>query len=159
MREKHVTVTVHGADAPGRARIMGHLGRAAGITVADGLPDGEPDLTAPHGSRVAVLLADTLDDREAARLRRLARRGDQRVVLVVRELAESELVAVVECGVHAVVRQGEATPEALVEAVRSTARGEGVLPPDLISRLLREMARLRAAEEAARPGGPGRPGE
>jgi DNA-binding NarL/FixJ family response regulator len=64
-------------------------------------------------------------------------------VLIAAELREPELMTVVELGVRAILWRHQATPQKLLRAVHSAARGEGELPPDLISRLLTQMGRLR----------------
>jgi DNA-binding NarL/FixJ family response regulator len=63
--------------------------------------------------------------------------------LVVAELDDSDLVAAVEAGVAGVVRRAEASPERLVNVVRSAAAGEGALPPDLLGRLLNQVGKLQ----------------
>ncbi len=101
------------------------------------------------------MLIDRVDEESAAELRRVLRGGEQRVVLIAGELREPDLLTVVEYGVRAIVWRHQATAESLVKAVRQAAHGEGVLPPDLISRVLGQVGRLRRSQTAAACSGAG----
>ncbi|WP_407285186.1 LuxR C-terminal-related transcriptional regulator [Streptomyces sp. BP-8] len=96
---------------------------------------------------------DQFDEIAAAELRRLVRGGEQRVVLIARDLREPDLMAVVEYGVRAILWRHQTTPQRLLRAVQSAARGEGDLPPDLISRLLTQVGQLQRSMEASTPAG------
>ena len=52
-------------------------------------------------------------------------------------------MTLVEYGVRAILWRHQATPRRLLRVVRSVARGAGHLPPDLISRPLTQVGRLR----------------
>ncbi|WP_317452213.1 MULTISPECIES: response regulator transcription factor [unclassified Streptomyces] len=167
MLTKRVTVTVHASDPLSRAGLISHLRHQPSLDVVpdqDGTgregrgPDGvEPDGdTGCRGAApaVAVLLAEQIDEPTTAELRRLLRGRDQRVVLIARELREPDLLAVVEYGVRAIIWRHQATEQRLLSAVHSAARGEGELPPDLVSRLLNQVGRLqRASTSGASTGG------
>ncbi|MDT3400421.1 DNA-binding response regulator [Streptomyces sp. B1866] len=124
-----VTVTVHGPDPSARAGVERQLREEATVELVDP-PDPAGDRAGggePRGA-VAVLAADRFDARAGAELRRLAHSGARRVVLVVAELPESELLTVAEYGVRAVLWRHQATPHRLARAVRRAARvarGEG----------------------------------
>ncbi|MFD4135237.1 response regulator transcription factor [Streptomyces goshikiensis] len=163
-RTDRVTVTIHAADPLSRAGVLSLLERQPGVRVAPWPPEGdgpgaasaaEPTGPAagPVAAAVAVMLIDRVDERSTAELRRVLRGGEQRVVLVARELRESELFSVVEYGVQAIVWRHQATEERLVTAVRQAAQGECVLPPDVIGRVLGQMHRLRRSERKAAPSG------
>jgi DNA-binding NarL/FixJ family response regulator len=66
-----------------------------------------------------------------------------RVVLVVPDLEESELLNAIEAGVSAVIRRSDATAEALVAAIRTVASGHGSMPTDLLGRLFETVHRLQ----------------
>lgn len=92
---------------------------------------------------VAVVVADQLDD-ETARVVRALCRGDRpRIVLVATQIDEATVVAAAEIGVGGLLRRGDATADALVQAVRRVANGEGEVPPDLLGRLLEQVGRLQ----------------
>lgn len=143
---ERITVTIHAADPLGRAGVVSHLQRQPSMEIVP--RSRERDGLVPAAT-VAVMLIDRIDEESAAELRRVLRGGEQRVVLVARELREPELLTVVEYGVRAIVWRHQATEDALVKAVRQAAHGEGVLPPDLISRVLGQVGRLCRSETAA----------
>ncbi|MEV0090285.1 response regulator transcription factor [Streptomyces sp. NPDC050738] len=152
MLAQRVTVTVHGTDPLSRSGAISHLRHEPTIRLIE-----SPDAPVPETAEtVAVALVDQVDEASATELRRIARGGDQRVVLVVRELREPELLKVVEYGVRAILWRHQATGQRLLKAVHSAARGEGELPPDLISRLLVQVGQLRRSATAGEAGGPGR---
>lgn len=93
-------------------------------------------------ARVAVVVADTVDEPCLQLLRALQRR-DVRALLVVRAIDDGALAAAVEAGLAGLVRRAEATPERLVQAICSIARGDGTVPPDLLGRLLAQVGRVQ----------------
>ncbi|RZQ62733.1 response regulator transcription factor [Amycolatopsis suaedae] len=92
---------------------------------------------------VVLLVTDRLDDAMTRQLSKLQCRGHSRIVLVVGEVDDNEVLTAVEYGVCAVARRAEATPEMLVRLVRAAAAGEGALPPDVLGRLLTSVSRLQ----------------
>jgi DNA-binding NarL/FixJ family response regulator len=107
------------------------------------------DEARPGAGAVAVLVEETPDETTFARLRQLVRGEGARTVLVVSALREGELLAVIECGVGAVVWRHEATAQRLSQAVIAASRGDGDLPADLLGRLMSQVETLRrcAAED------------
>ncbi|MFD6941205.1 response regulator transcription factor [Streptomyces goshikiensis] len=154
-RTDRVTVTIHAADPLSRAGVLSLLDRQPAVRVVPWPTEPEGDVPAAEAAeaRVAVMLIDQIDERSTAELRGLLRGGERRVVLVARELRESELFSVVEYGVQAIVWRHQATEERLVTAVRQAAQGECVLPPDVIGRVLGQMHRLRRSQRATTPPG------
>ncbi|MCX4545517.1 response regulator transcription factor [Streptomyces sp. NBC_01565] len=144
-----VTVTIHAADPLSRAGVASLLERQPSVEITPWPP--EEDGEAAPVAAVAVMLIDRVDEQSTAELRRVLRGGGQRVVLVARELRESELFSVVEYGVQAIVWRHQATEERLVRAVRQAAHGECELPPDVIGRVLGQMHRLRRAQKKTAP--------
>ncbi|MEV5982896.1 response regulator transcription factor [Streptomyces sp. NPDC052114] len=145
MSDTRISVAVHATDPLSRAGVISHLRHQPTVELvdrADDPPEQTPRET-PASERVAVMLVDRLDDPAGTELRRLARSTDHRVVLIASELREPELLAVVEYGVRAILWRHQATPQKLLRAVHSAARGEGELPPDLINRLMTQLGRLR----------------
>jgi DNA-binding NarL/FixJ family response regulator len=52
------------------------------------------------------------------------------------------LLAAVEAGANGFLRRSQSTAPKLVETIRTAAAGDGVLPPDLLGRLLGHVGRL-----------------
>jgi DNA-binding NarL/FixJ family response regulator len=90
---------------------------------------------------VLVLCVDVVDEPALEVLRRYWRTGKTQTVLLVGQIREAELFGALECGVRAIVRRQEATPERLVRAVRNADCGAGDLPPDLLGGLLGNIGR------------------
>ncbi|MET8180274.1 DNA-binding response regulator [Streptomyces sp. NPDC005336] len=120
MPDARVTVTVHGPDPLSRAGVVRHLQHQPTVELID---RPRPFSDEPR-STVAVMLAERLDARAGAELRRLVRGGRQRVVLIAGELRETELMAVMEYGVRAVLWQHRTTPKRLLRAVHRAARAD-----------------------------------
>jgi DNA-binding NarL/FixJ family response regulator len=97
----------------------------------------------PHEADVAIVVTDEVDEETVRVLKSLQRKGCERVVLVATRIDDAGLVAAVEAGACGLLRRAEATPAALVEAVRLASVGDGSVPPDLLGRLLRQVGRLQ----------------
>lgn len=94
---------------------------------------------------VVVVVADEVDD-ERVRAVRAATRGGARVVLVASNLTGSSLLDAVDAGATAVLRRIDATVDKLAAAVRGAARGDGVMPPDLLGKLMQQVGSARQEE-------------
>ena len=134
-RPTRIPVHVSAADLLSRAGTISQLRTAADVVLA------EADDVAEAG--VALVVADEVDAETTRTIRALRRRGIERVVLLVGRLDDRGLLAAVEAGVGGVIRRSEATPHNLVSAIRSVAAGEGLLPPDLLGRLLDQVGQLQ----------------
>ncbi|MFE3788510.1 helix-turn-helix transcriptional regulator [Streptomyces goshikiensis] len=91
---------------------------------------------------VAVVVAEGMDEEAASLLRSARAKGSRRAVVVVSEVDDEGLLRAVDCEVGGLVRRREATADRLVQVISSVARGAGVVPPDLLGRLLR-LSHLR----------------
>jgi DNA-binding NarL/FixJ family response regulator len=102
-------------------------------------------LTMQEEARAAVSLVvvDEVDDNAARLLRRLARSSTTRTGVVVGRIDRESLQTTVDCEVAAVIRRAEASQDRLVNAVVALARGEAVLPGDLVATLLDHVGRLQ----------------
>ncbi|MBP2324821.1 DNA-binding NarL/FixJ family response regulator [Kibdelosporangium banguiense] len=100
-------------------------------------PDEEESAT------VALVVVDRVDDEAIQLLRRLQRSSRARVGLMVGQFEHNVLHTTVECGVAALIRRSEASQDRLVTMITALARGEGVLPGDLLGRLLDQVGRLQ----------------
>lgn len=137
MAVERIVVTVHTTDPLSRDGVARQLGYQSGITVLERAGAATDD------REVAVVIVERLDEQRLVELRRIARKGDRRVVLIAGELREPELLAALECRIQGILWRHEATGERLAAAVRSAARGGSDLPPDLVSQLMDLLGRLR----------------
>ena len=93
---------------------------------------------------VVVVVADEVDDERVQVIRAATRRGS-RTVLVASSLTGSSLLAAVDAGATAVLRRVDATVDGLGDAVRGAARGDGVMPPDLLGKLMTRVGSVGVA--------------
>ncbi|HEX2294324.1 MAG TPA: response regulator transcription factor [Actinomycetota bacterium] len=101
----------------------------------------EPGERAP--ARVALIVTDDVGDEVIRLVKGLRSNGCARVVLVAGRLDDAAMLAAIEAGASALLRRCDASPEALVRAVRAAASGDGVMPPDLLGNLLGQVGRLQ----------------
>ena len=101
------------------------------------------DVEAAEPAVVAILAVDSLDETALRVMRGLQARGCTRSVVVANALSDTDLLAVVEAGVCAIVWRCEATASRLAHAVTKAAAGEAMLPSDVLSRLLKQVSRLQ----------------
>ncbi len=101
------------------------------------------DIESDEAPRVAIVVADALDDTTLRVMRSLHARGCTRTVLITTALNDGDLLAAVEVGVCAVVWRFEATASRLAHAVVKAASGEATLPSDVLGRLLKQVSRLQ----------------
>lgn len=129
-----VRVHVHAEDPISKVGVVSQLKPRPEVEVV------EEDAT---DTAVEIVVVDTMNDTTVRSLREITRRGVARPLLVINRMEESALPTAIECGVHSLVRRGEATPDRLVEAVLATERGDGCMPPDLLGGLLNQVSRLQ----------------
>jgi DNA-binding NarL/FixJ family response regulator len=134
-RPSRIPVHVSAADPLSRAGTIAQLRSSADVVLADEnhLEDGG----------VALVVADEVDAEATRSIRALRRQGFGRIALLVGRLDDKGLLAAVEAGVGGVIRRSDATPGNLVSAIRSVAAGDGLLPPDLLARLLDQVGQLQ----------------
>ncbi|MDT4926262.1 MAG: hypothetical protein QOG01_3975 [Pseudonocardiales bacterium] len=92
---------------------------------------------------VVIVATDRIDDQTKQTLRSLQCRRMTKVVLIAGELDDADVLAAVENGVCAVARRAEVDADILVRLATAAMSGEGVLPPDLLGRLLGRVSRLQ----------------
>lgn len=115
-----------------------------------------PDLAATQApdngvvADVVVVLADRVDEPTLTRIRAAHAVEGRPVVLVVTTLDDEAVLRAVEAGVRGLLRRCDASPDRLAELVRSTVRGEGAIPTDVLGRLLDQVGRLHAEVLAPR---------
>jgi DNA-binding NarL/FixJ family response regulator len=138
-----IPVTVRSADPLSRAGATSLLRHEPSVDLVESLDRAGSEV--PERPWVIVLVAGRLDESTVADVRRCGRGHGQRVVLVVEKLREPELLTVLECGVRAIVWRSAVTPNTLLAGIRAAARGESVLPPDLLDQLVTHVGRTRRA--------------
>ncbi|MFI9626650.1 response regulator transcription factor [Streptomyces sp. NPDC052042] len=94
-------------------------------------------------AQVSLVVVDMVDEPTVRLLSRLQRNTATRTGLVVGFFESGALQTLIECGVAAVLRRGEADQDRLVHLVTAMANGEGVLPGDLLGKLLDHVSSLQ----------------
>lgn len=92
---------------------------------------------------VALVVADEVCEETVRVARALQRNSCPRVVLVITTIDDRGLLAAVEAGVCGILRRAEANPARLAKVVRTAAKGDGTIPPDLLGRLLQQIHDLQ----------------
>jgi DNA-binding NarL/FixJ family response regulator len=134
-RQARIPVFVSAADPLSRAGTISQLRAAASVVVTE-----EEQL---RDDGVALVVADEVDVETTRTIRSLRGRGAARIALLVGRLDDKGLLTAVEAGVGGVVRRSEATPANLAAVIRAVGAGEGMLPPDLLGRLLGQVGQLQ----------------
>ncbi|CAL9302996.1 hypothetical protein SUDANB180_04043 [Streptomyces sp. enrichment culture] len=134
-RPDRVTVAVYAADPVLRLGVVQQLRQRPEI---DLLADADAER-----AQVSLVVVDHVDDDVAALLHRLRHNTATRTGLVVATLGSGSLQRVIECGVAAVLRRAEADQDQLLRLVLAIANGEGVLPGDLLGKLLSHVGSLQ----------------
>jgi DNA-binding NarL/FixJ family response regulator len=130
-----VALAVYAADPVLRVGVVQQLRQRPEIDLLD-----DADVERAQASLVVV---DHVDDEVAALLQRLRHDTGSRTGLVVGTLGPGALQRVIECGVSAVLRRAEADQDRLLHLVLAIANGEGVLPGDLLGKLLSHVGSLQ----------------
>lgn len=109
----------------------------------------EVRLVAAQAAAVAIVVVERVNDQAVQAIRTVQRNGS-RVVVVATEVEGTDVLAAIEAGCCGLLRRAEATSEQLVAAVRAAAAGDGTLPPDLLGRLMDQVARSQRRIPAPR---------
>ncbi|MEU3556176.1 LuxR C-terminal-related transcriptional regulator [Streptomyces fragilis] len=134
-RPERVTVGVYAADPVLRLGVVQQLRQRPEV---DLVADLDAEL-----AEVSLVVVDHVDDEVAALLDKLRHNSRTRTGLVVATLGPGSLQRVIECGVAAVLRRAEADQDQLLRLVMAIANGEGVLPGDLLGKLLTHVGSLQ----------------
>jgi DNA-binding NarL/FixJ family response regulator len=131
MRATTTKVFVFGCDRLSQAGMVAYLRDCPGIepVLESGLDEAE----------VALVVADTVDEAAINVLRAVQRAGCPKVVLVVGEVDVAGVAEAVEVGVVGILRRSTVTPEVLQTAIAAACAGDGMLPPDLLGGLMRQV--------------------
>jgi DNA-binding NarL/FixJ family response regulator len=130
---ERVAICVCARDPVSQAGVASQLRPRPEVTLLD---------AGDERAKVAVVVADSMDEETIQVLRGLQRGGGRSIVVVTR-IDDTGLAAAVEAGAVGLVRRAEATPERLAAAVCAAARGEGSVPGDLLGRLLAQVGKLQ----------------
>jgi DNA-binding NarL/FixJ family response regulator len=127
--QRRIDVMIHSDDPVVRCGVAGFLRHRPELNLLEGDDD-------PPSDSVLVLCVDFVDDAALEVLRKYWRSKAIQTVLMVGRIREAELFDALECGVAAIVRRHESSPEKIVHAIELADRGDGDLPPDLLGSLL-----------------------
>ncbi|MCX3060471.1 helix-turn-helix transcriptional regulator [Streptomyces beihaiensis] len=130
-----VSVAVYAADPVLRVGVVHQLRQRPEVELLD---DADTER-----AQVSLVVVDTVADDVAALLDRLRLSTATRTGLVVGTLGSGALQRVIECGVAAVLRRSDADQDQLLRLVTALARGEGMLPGDLLGKLLTHVSGLQ----------------
>ncbi|MFD7975083.1 response regulator transcription factor [Streptomyces sp. NPDC059071] len=135
---RRISVAVYAADPVLHVGVVHQLRQRPELElVAEGRPEG---------AQVSLVAVDSVDDETVALLRRLRQDPRTSTGLVVGTFESGDaLQRAIECGVTAVLRRAEADQDRLLRLVLAMAKGEGVLPGDLLARLLQHVGSLQRA--------------
>ncbi|MER5544303.1 LuxR C-terminal-related transcriptional regulator [Streptomyces sp. NPDC001118] len=134
-RPHRVSVAVYAQDLVLRIGVVHQLRQRPEVELLD-------DADAER-ARTSLVIVDSVDDEVIALLQRLQRNATTRTGLVVGSFESAALQRVIECGVAAVLRRAEADQDRLLHLVLALANGEGVLPGDLLGKLLSHVGSLQ----------------
>lgn len=124
---------VHARDPISHAGVSAQLRMRPDVLVVDSV----------SYARVAVVVADVVDETTTGDLRALVRDHRPRLVLIVRTVDDAALVAAAEAGVVGLLRRNDASPDAVARIIGKAAAGDGEVPADLLGRLLEQVGRLQ----------------
>jgi DNA-binding NarL/FixJ family response regulator len=125
-----LTIQVMASDAIVRDGLIAQLRAYPFVSVVE---------TANGTGDVTVVAADEVDESTLQLIRAAKVGAPSEVVLLVGRLDEASVLAAVEAGVGSVLWRARTSIGAVVDAARATADGHGVIPPDLIGKLLKHL--------------------
>lgn len=135
MADKRISVYVYAHDPITRSGLTAELRGRPEFDLVEATSEAPPT--------VAVLAIDAADDQALQLMRGLRVQGCHHLVLVVSSLSDDDLIATVEAGAGSIVWRSRACASRLAQTVINAARGEAALPPEVLTRLLKQVSRLR----------------
>jgi DNA-binding NarL/FixJ family response regulator len=124
---------VQGLDPISQAGVVSQLRERPEVRVVDDVGD----------AKVAVFVADHVDETVARSMRTLRCHADLRLMLVATVVDDAAVVTAAEAGVGGLLRRCDASADLLIRTISRVAAGEGEVPPDLLGRLLEQVGRLQ----------------
>lgn len=135
-RAQRVTVAIYASDPILHTGVVHQLRQQPEIELTD--------VEQADQAQVSLVVVDAVDDESAALLYRLRHNSGTRTGLVVGTFeSQDALQRALDCGVSAVLRRVEADRDRLRDLVLAIANGEGVLPGDLLGKLLSHVGSLQ----------------
>lgn len=135
-RPERVSVTVYAPDPILHVGVVQQLRQRPEIDFKDA---NEADQ-----AQVSLVVVDSVDNETSALLNRLRHNTATRTGLVVGTFESGDaLQRAIDSGVAAVLRRAEADQDRLLRLVLAIANGEGVLPGDLLAKLLSHVGSLQ----------------
>ncbi|HWO59561.1 MAG TPA: response regulator transcription factor [Umezawaea sp.] len=130
-----VRVVVHSTDPMTYVGLTSYLKSRPEMVIVDKHEAGHAD--------VAVFSTERLTSEAMNKLRALSAERTVPTVLMASELTEAPLLAVVECGVVAILPRAAVTGDQLVDSIMAAAAGNGVMPRDILGKLLKRVEMLQ----------------
>lgn len=124
-------VYIFGADPLSQAGMAAYLAAEPEIRL---MPESQVD-----AADVVLVVADLIDDATLRVLKAVHRDGSPRVLVLVGDVDATGVRAAVHAGAVGILRRATSTRDGLLTAIKAAAAGEGVLPPDLLGGLLRQV--------------------
>jgi DNA-binding NarL/FixJ family response regulator len=131
---EQVRVTVQTSDPMSHVGLTSYLGSRRELAIVDGVEER---------ADVVVFSTERLSSEAMARLRQVATEFARPTVLMTGDLGEAPLLTVVECRVVAILPKKTVTGAQLVDSVLAAADGNGVMPRDVLGKLLRRVEILQ----------------
>lgn len=131
---ERIPIFIYSDDPMSQAGLATQLRPRPEVWVVD---DGEVD-----AAKVAVVVADQVDEDTVRAVRAIQRNGCPRMVVIAAHVDDAGVLAAVQAGACGLLRRSEATPERVAAMVRTAADGDGSLPADLLGRLLAQVGAL-----------------
>ncbi|MCX4781766.1 helix-turn-helix transcriptional regulator [Streptomyces sp. NBC_01264] len=139
-----ISVFVHALDSISELGVIAALRLRPEVHIVE-RQDADPDT-------VAVLVVDEIDDAAVSLVKSTRGQGIQRIVLVASSLEDNGVFAAAEAGISGLARRKDVTADGLVQVITSVNRGAGVLPPDLVGSLLKQVSKLQHQASVPRGG-------
>jgi DNA-binding NarL/FixJ family response regulator len=136
VRTTPMKVFIYGAEPLCQAGMAAYLQDSPEIEL---VPEARVD-----DAQVALVVVDTVTDETLRVLRALQRGGHPKLVLLVTDIDSAGVADAVQAGAVGILRRSAATRDGLLEAIRAAASNEGVLPPDLLGGLLRQVQQVQS---------------
>jgi DNA-binding NarL/FixJ family response regulator len=137
-----VGVHVRAQDPVSEAGLRAHLEDAPELHLLPPMTQVVPD--------VLVYGADRINEQAISGVRSHRTNSRTRVVMVVGNADDADLVGAVEAGVCAILRRSDTCADRLASAVQGASRGEGVLPSDVLGTLLAQVGHVQRTVLAPR---------
>lgn len=128
---QRIAVTISAFDPVSEAGIAGQLRFRQEVHLVTG-----------RAATVTVVVVERVDQ-AALQAVRAAQRNGSRAVVVATEVDGPAALAAVEAGCCGLVRRSEATADRLVAAVVAATTGDGTLSPELLGKLMAQVASVR----------------